>query len=547
MKLTSLYDALAANLTASYIEINPTDERRALSDVISNQLRRFTEPFDCFFFDLSEGLQKISLDDENNITFTKDGIKGWDPNIPEPHVSVLKFIEEYKNTAFFFLVDYHPLLPGGDNEKLVVCRAFKNMLFNLKTMRKRVILIGSSFNFSPNFSSLLYRFEIPLPNPEEIREEINLRLNELSERFSIENRPLDISEMTEPGIRDRMTQAAQGLSFSAINDAIRFAVRRDLKMGSNIVETLYQFKLEELFKHNIEFAPPPDVEVGGFTNLKNWLKTRTILFSVDAQSHSVPLPQPRGILLVGTPGSGKSLIAKAVGFKWSMPTLKLNTSSVLGSLVGQSEGNLSMALKLAEAISPCVLMLDEVDKMFSNVMGSSGDSGVNQRLFGMFLSWMQEKTKPVFVIATANSIENIPPEFSRKGRFDAIFYVGLPSIEEREEIVRAHLAKNGVLIDHELGSITSSEIKEVAILTDGFSGAEIASVISECAIIAVCNQRAQKITYEDLKAEILATKPQSVANPKMLDDLEAWAKEHARNASIEESIDESQASISGMM
>jgi len=550
MNIDNLGAALAANLTGSYIEINARDERRVLRDILAKHLSNFTDSFTSFFFDLADGLREVRLNElTGKLEFSDSDIPGWDKDDQEPHVSILKFIRQYKKRAFFFLADYHDLLPGGRYEKLTICREFKVMLAELQSQTKRVILLGQNFNFSPDFSSLLYRFKVPLPSVEEIRHEINLSLDSLTRAFKDQGRDWDQTEMSKPGIRDQMVRAAQGLTFDAIDDAIRFCVRRDMKFGQNIVESLYEFKLEELSKHDIEFSPAPDVSVGGFSNLKDWLEKRSILFSVDAQSGSSKLPPPRGIVLVGSPGTGKSLVSKMIGYHWSMPTLKLSMDSLLAGIVGESESNLRTALKLSEAIAPCALILDEVDKMFNKVSESNGDSGISQRLFGMLLTWMAEKERPVFVIATANSIKDIPPEFSRKGRFDEIFFVDLPNRQDRKEIFKAHLSKYGIEVgsSHDVSCITDAELNIISEATENFSGAEIGAIVDECAISAAYDKRAQVITVQDVLNEVRSTKPQALGSQEKINSIRSWARDNARPASAITEEESKSNTVSGMM
>ena len=179
-------------------------------------------------------------------------------------------------------------------------------------------------------------------------------------------------------------------------------------------------------------------DVGGLENLKAWLNKRNDSWSDEAEKYN--LPNPKGLLITGVPGCGKSLTAKSVSSIWNLPLLRLDIGSLFEGLVGGSERNMRSAINTAEAIAPCVLWIDEIEKAFAGI-GSSGDSGTSTRMFGTFLSWMQDKEKFVFVIATANKIESLPPELMRKGRFDEIFFVDLPAEQERREIIRIHLNK----------------------------------------------------------------------------------------------------------
>jgi SpoVK/Ycf46/Vps4 family AAA+-type ATPase len=217
-------------------------------------------------------------------------------------------------------------------------------------------------------------------------------------------------------------------------------------------------------------------QIGGLQVLKSWLLTRKEAFSERARTYGLPVP--KGLLIVGVPGTGKSLTAKATANVFGVPLLKLDAGRIFGSLVGQSESNLRSAVQTAEAIAPCVLWIDEIEKGFAGSKSSgSSDGGTSARVFGSFISWMQEKTAPVFVVATANDVTQLPPEFLRKGRWDELFFVDLPNQEEREAIWRLQIAKFG-------RDPAEFDSHQLARETEGFTGAEIESVFSEALFTA---------------------------------------------------------------
>jgi SpoVK/Ycf46/Vps4 family AAA+-type ATPase len=261
--------------------------------------------------------------------------------------------------------------------------------------------------------------------------------------------------------------------------------------------------------------------VGGLDELKRWLQQRSFSFTERAREYG--LPQPKGMLILGVPGCGKSLIAKTTSKLWGLPLLRLDIGRVYdGSTVGRSEANLRSALKTAESISPCILFIDEMDKAFAGSAGSSdSDGGTSSRIFGSFLTWMQEKQSPVFVMATANRVERLPSEFLRKGRFDDIFFVDLPSQEEREQIFQIHLSKRR-------RDIERFDIGQLANICDGFSGAEI-----EQAIIAAMYEafaQGREFTQLDIIAASRATMPLSRTMTEQVNALREWARQRARPA-----------------
>ena len=256
--------------------------------------------------------------------------------------------------------------------------------------------------------------------------------------------------------------------------------------------------------------------VGGLGYLKSWLGARKDAFGSE-KAKEFGLPEPKGVILLGSPGTGKSLTAKTVAREWGVPLLRLDAGKLFGSLVGQSESQTRQAIEAAEACSPCVLWIDEIEKGLS----SGGlDGGTSQRVFGTMLTWLQEKEKPVFVVATANAVEGLPPELLRKGRFDEIFFVDLPTLNERLEITQIHLKRrNRLKIDP----------KQIAAATEGFSGAEIEQAIIEGMFTAFDQQR--DVTVGDILAAVRGTTPLSKTMEVKIEALRTWAKGRAKLAS----------------
>jgi len=235
------------------------------------------------------------------------------------------------------------------------------------------------------------------------------------------------------------------------------------------------------------------------------------------------IPAPKGILLLGVQGCGKSLLAKAVAAEWNLPMLKLDVGRIFGSLVGQSEENIRKAISVAESVAPCVLWADELEKGFAGLGGSGvSDSGTTARVFATFLTWMQDKTKPVFLIATANEVNALPPEMLRKGRFDEVFFVDLPDLKEREQIISIHLSKRN-------RDPAKFDLAAIATATKGFSGAEIEQVIVGALFSAFDDGR--DLTEEDVMTEAKSVVPLSVMMREEIDELRTWAQLRTRPAS----------------
>jgi len=264
-------------------------------------------------------------------------------------------------------------------------------------------------------------------------------------------------------------------------------------------------------------------DVGGLDNLKNWLERRNLAFGGEARA--LGLDPPNGVLLLGVQGCGKSLVAKAIAKTWKFPLLRFDMGKVFGGFVGQSEFNMRSALQIAEALAPCVLWIDEIEKGLAG-MGSSDqlDSGVTARVVGTLLTWMQEKREPVFVVATANRIEMLPPELLRKGRFDEIFFVDLPTASVREEILKIHLRKK----KRDPGEF---DLPALAGLSAGYSGAELEEAIREGLIEAFAD--GHDLCTDDIAGALKATFPLSLTMGESIGQLREWARVRARLASPE--------------
>ena len=254
-------------------------------------------------------------------------------------------------------------------------------------------------------------------------------------------------------------------------------------------------------------------DIGGLDNFKNWLKVRERAFSQDAINYG--LPYPKGLLLIGIQGTGKSIAAKILAYEWKLPLLRLDFGRLFASLVGQSEQRVRKVIEIAEALSPCVLWVDEIDKAFAGAQ-SSGDSGTTSRVLATFITWLSEKTSPVFVVATANNIEYIPAEILRKGRFDEMFFVNLPTREEREDIFKVHLNK------YRPDSSAKFQIPLLSELSKEFSGAEIEQVVIEAMRIGFNENR--DFNDEDLILSIQNLVPLARTKNKELEMLKEWSE-----------------------
>lgn len=368
--------------------------------------------------------------------------------------------------------------------------------------------------------------EFPLPTEQEI-------LGVLAEMVDANKESGRIAiEIGEEG-REKFAKAALGLTLNEAENAFARAMVNDGKLTDDDLDVVLDEKRQTIRKSGILEFINVDVEledIGGLQNLKRWLLKRNNSWLDQAKKYG--LPAPKGILITGVPGCGKSLTAKAIAAAWGLPLLRMDIGKIFAGLVGSSEQNMRTAIRTAEAIAPCVLWIDEIEKGFAGANGS-GDSGTSSRVFGSFLTWMQEKSAPVFVIATANNIDKLPPEFLRKGRFDEIFFVDLPTTPERKVIWDLHLRKRlksaEVLGDLKLDDAFSSSLADAS---EGYSGAEIEQVVVAGLFEAFAESRA--ITAADLTKSLSNMVPLSVTQAEAIQTIRDWANVRAVAATAQE-------------
>lgn len=295
-----------------------------------------------------------------------------------------------------------------------------------------------------------------------------------------------------------MSVAFKGLTEFEINNLMALSYADDGELSKDDLQLIFDQKQQMIKKAGIlEMIPLKETinDIGGLENLKDWFKRKAKIFKNMDTAKAFGVDMPKGVLIAGVPGCGKSLNAKAVAHLFEVPLLRLDMGRLMGKYVGESEGNLRRAISLAEAISPCVLWVDELEKAFAGIGSDGGGAEVTTRLFGNFLTWMQEKESPVFVVATANDIAKLPPELLRKGRFDEIFYVGLPDDSERKKIFEIHVAKRRPQ------DVKQIRFQELVSATKGFSGADIEGVVKDAIEYAFTAGKEHVVT-EDIKEAI---------------------------------------------
>jgi SpoVK/Ycf46/Vps4 family AAA+-type ATPase len=339
------------------------------------------------------------------------------------------------------------------------------------------------------------------------------------------------------GDRERFAKAALGLTLHEAENAFARAMVDDQVLAPGDLAVVHEEKRQAVRKSGLlEFVEPHAglADVGGLENLKRWLVRRDGTWLDEAAAWG--LPAPRGVLITGVPGCGKSLTAKAVAAGWGLPLLRLDMGRVFSGLVGSSEQNMRTAIRAAEATSPCVLWVDEIEKGLAASSGSGDNTGTGARVFGTFLTWLQEKTRPVFVIATANDIDRLPAELLRKGRFDEIFFVDLPTGQERTAIWTVHLRRR---LRHPAVAgrleLTPELLAELTKLTDGFSGAEIEQGVVSALYDAFAERR--PLHRDDLVRAVTNTVPLSVTQAERIAGIRSWAASRAVAATAPEDWD----------
>jgi len=364
--------------------------------------------------------------------------------------------------------------------------------------------------------------DVPLPGESELRDVLMLNLRQLA-------RDHKGTFQVSQSLVERVVRAALGLSERQADCVFRRAVTDDQEFDEEDLDLINQQKRQIIAKSGVlEFCEHSErlADVGGLDGLKTWLAQRQGAFLDKARAYG--LPQPKGVFLLGVQGCGKSLVSKAISAAWHMPLLRLDVGSLFSSFIGKTEENLRNSLRVAESIAPCVLWVDEIEKGFSGVSGSGNtDGGTTARVFGTFITWMQEKQAPVFVVATANSIEDLPPELLRKGRFDEIFFVDLPTPHERRDIFRIQLARKK-------RDPARYRLEDLARAADGFSGAEIEEAIVAAMYTAFAADR--EFTTEDVLAAMEETAPLSQTMADRIQHLRDWASKRARWATTQSAV-----------
>lgn len=470
------------------IVVETLDEKRfleMLGDIVCGAFGGRRQPL--FRWSVTEGLRRLDID------------MGAQPHNAEPS-SILKHIHAVETPGIYALLDFHPYLEDPVNVRLL-----KDIAVESPDGARKIVLVSHELKLPPELERLAARFEISLPNE--------------NERAMIVQNIVDEWNLENPG-NVQIDQQAQALLIRNLAGLTRAdtarlahgAVFSDGVISASDLPEVMKAKYELLNRQGVlsfEYETAHFSEVGGLRNLKSWLEQRR-----GALSGEVPgLESPKGVMLIGVQGCGKSLAAKAAAGVLKVPLLRLDFGALYNKYHGETERNLRESLQQAEIMSPCVLWIDEMEK---SLAVGTGDSGLSRRILGTFLTWMAEKKRSVFVVATANDISALPPELVRKGRFDEIFFVDLPDSRARANILHIHLVSRGQ-------DPKTFDLPALMQACDGFSGAEIEQGIVSSMYAA--NAAGTLLATDHVLAEFGRTRPLSIVMREKIDGLRQWAAE----------------------
>ena len=473
-----------------------TSEEQRAKETIDKIVKDLNEPRHIFSWTVTNGMKEygqLSNKTQHNTTNAESAID-WVNRKDEPGI--------------FIFNDLHPFISDA-----TVVRSLRDAIVSLKGTKKSIILISPVQEIPIELEKDIVVLDFDFPNLEDLNQVLSKQLNQLRTNNEISS-----------DSREKLLYSALGLTKDEAEKVYRKAYVKAGRLTESEVDIILSEKKQQVRRNGIlEYIEQDETisVVGGLKELKKWLEQRSGAFTERARNYG--LPQPKGMLILGVPGCGKSLIAKTTSRLWGLPLLRLDLGRVYDSAVGRSEANLRNALKTAESLAPAILFIDELDKAFAgNGNSSESDGGTSSRIFGSFLTWMQEKTSPVFVMATANRVERLPGEFLRKGRFDELFFVDLPSFEERRAIFDIHLSKRRLDISH-------FDIEQLVTVSDGFSGAEIEQAIIAAMYEAFAQDR--EFLQSDIITAIKSTLPLSRTMMEQVTALRDWARQRARPAS----------------
>ncbi len=439
---------------------------------------------------------------------TMKGPQGEETRDP---IAALHAIARMPSPTIVLLKDFHRHL-----EEPVTVRALREVGFALKSAFTTAVIVAPTLKIPDELEKDVSVIDVPLPGKADL-----MQLLKDIVRVVTKNKRAVVELNREQA--DALVSAAHGLTLAEAENAFAKAIAQDARLDGNDVRLMIEEKSQVVRKSGLleYFATDQTLaEVGGLPHLKRWLDRRRTAFSEDARAFG--LPEPKGLMLLGVQGCGKSLTAKAIATSWRLPLVRLDMGRMYSGYIGASEENLRRAIRVVESLAPVVLWVDEIEKGLAGSTGSQGDSGVSARVFATLLTWLQEKTAPVFVVCTANRIDSLPPELLRKGRFDEIFFIDLPNELERADIFRIQLTKRGRDPKHfPLDQFVKASVN--------FSGAEIEQAIVSAMYDAFADR--VDLAADHVLQAMAETLPLAVTMAEDVARLRDWARQRTRPAS----------------
>lgn len=520
MKLSNLLSTLDSQIPIAAVDVLSPDEATIIQWLTTVAKEKLNSPV--FFWNLGvSSLEQCLIAPDGGLVF-KPVPEYKRPPHADPILFVFDYINNFDGAGVFILGDIHPFV-GKNSPQMSweILTRVKNLYHRLKPTEKRIVLLGQNIELHDSLVRLIPYCEVPLPNIGQIQDHFESYLVFLEESATEQDVTFQVSLSYEE--KETFARAALGLTLEEVSDFLRLTVKERLSNAGILIDAtvtplIVEYKTRLLAQMGIELGKPATIPFGGLDLLREWLTRRRRLFTQEARK--LHLPQPKGVLLAGPPGTGKSICAKNIATILNLPLLQLDIASLLGSLVGESEGNVRRALKTAEVIAPCVLWIDEIEKALS---GTGDTSGVSQRILGNILTFMSESTSGVFVVATCNDPSALPSELKRKGRFNENFFVDLPTEPERVQILGIHLQRFGIHLESEY-------LEAIAASTAKFSGAELETLASEAALLAFDEGRPQQVTPADLETCRQTITPLAIQDAAAVERMQAWAST-ARRAS----------------
>ena len=421
-------------------------------------------------------------------------------NTADP-LDLLRHIQTLPTRGVYWLKDFSTHLDDP-----ILALQLREVAHSFSYNQSALIISGEQVTLPSNIAHEAVHFDLPLPGPAELKRAIDTAIRSFRGRVKIDLTPAESQQLIK---------AASGMTLKQTRKVIAYAALADRQLNAEDISRVLERKIQVIRESNLlDYIPPEKntAQLGGFANLRQWLNRARTGYS--SQAKAFGLTPPKGILIVGIQGCGKSLAAKTIAREWQMPLLKLDTGRLYDKYIGASEKNFRQAVSLAEKMAPAVLWIDEIEKSMGQ-SNSDADGGLSSRLFGSFLTWLQEKSEEVFVVATANDLSAIPPELLRKGRFGEIFFVDLPDAQERTTIFQIQLTR------HQQDP-QRFDLPRLVHTADGFSGAEIEQVVITALYHAL--HESCPVNTELLEQTIKATVPLSVSRREDLERLRAIAQ-----------------------